>query len=292
LHDAKEVSYLLSEPGNYLRQLSFTPDGKKVILGGYIQGRRKEDVFGNPAWEEDSPCLRFWDYRAKKVVLTLKDIGDRAFAISPDGKLLAISAYNRTARVKIIDLESGRTRKDYVVSKGEIHTVLFNPSGRVLAAIDDGEVFGLHDLEKSQMLFRFAMRTPAKDISAIHLSSNGKQLLTAHNNESIVRLWDMESGKEMAQCRPLDPMFATGMSQACFVPKHKCILMCDEEHVHAWDPVRRQVLWSLQNKHFPEYRRWSTRIICNLVVSPDGKHFATISNDSKGSWCHIWEFPP
>jgi len=202
-------------------QLAFTPDGAFVFVGdsdGYVQ-----------LWEV-ATGKRMLTYR----VADLRDI--EGLAVSPDGKLLAISSDSN--ELLLWDWQSGASPK-VVGPRRRYLGLAFSPDGKILAAggdtKDDVRLFDVATRAQIGSL----VDSPDVPILAKQLAftPDGKMLAAANSVGLIKRfvaavlLWDVETGKLVKRVSG-ERMQPTALSIS---PDGKCIAAADwTAAMHVW----------------------------------------------------------
>jgi WD40 repeat protein len=135
--------------------------------------------------------VRMWNAATGETVRSFKGTKDQdqVFALSPDGKRLAIAAEDNVVRV--LDATSGKQLRQFNVRRTELGGATISDDAKWLASADSKGVIGLWDLETGRHLRSFRGRTGQAPTS---LSSNGKRLVTASWGDEAT-VWDVESGR-------------------------------------------------------------------------------------------------
>jgi WD40 repeat protein len=109
------------EPGGYTFFNDFTPDGKQLV-SGVVSGS-----------EDREYTIRVWDLPAGKEVrrFPLEKYPGDAFALSPDGKALAMT---RDKALILMEMATGKERRRLLGHRSEITSLAFAPDGRTLAS--------------------------------------------------------------------------------------------------------------------------------------------------------------
>src|SRR5262249_20280462 len=117
--------------GNGTKDLSaaFSPDGKRIALGGSIPAREGK---GEDAKNIEAGTFTVLTADLKEIISSMNDTSPIiALAFSPDGKRVAAGC--KDGRIRVRDAETGTT----LISPGwrqdaEIVAVAFSPDGKVL----------------------------------------------------------------------------------------------------------------------------------------------------------------
>jgi WD40 repeat protein len=191
-------------------------------------------------------------------------------AFSPDGTMLATAGYDGTVR-----LRSTATGKEELRLAGPTSTsavLSFAPDGRTLAVgrsrtlslwnLPTGEEFRFHDA-KSQ------------DVFSLAFSPDGKTLVSGSYYEGIVRLWGVETRKELHRF-PKE----FGVRTVAVTPDGKILAYGGEAGViHLCDVKKRKEVSQLR----AEYN------IFTIAFSPDGKTVAASAGLFRQRKTRLWD---
>ena len=128
----------------------------------------------------------------KKLVGHERRITGAAF--SPDGQLVATASLDHTAR--IWSVKDGSTVATLKGHSDELTTVMFSQDGRsVLTASRDGtaRIWSVRDGTETTVL-----RGHSGGVNSAQFSANGLYVVTASFQDRTVRLWAVQSGRQMA----------------------------------------------------------------------------------------------
>jgi WD40 repeat protein len=177
------------KPGNMVRSLAFSADGKRLVLGG------------------DNGPISLWDVAADKLLRHLKQLQGtvRPVALSPDARLLAFGENGRM--VGLLETATGKELRRWDLKEGRLPSaLLFSPDGKLLASSDDGPTAHVWDVATGNEVRRFGKGATI----ALSFSPDGKILAAAEvvsgspagdetADQDGIRLWELVSGQEV--CR-------------------------------------------------------------------------------------------
>jgi WD40 repeat protein len=211
----KQLGRFHTRNGN-LSCLAFTPDGRFAISGhSYGSG-----VVHNPPF-----CLLFWNLRTGEEVM------DRELArfsgqehvndvvISPNGKTAFCGRKDGTAR--LLDVASGKQLLRINLKHAEsVESVAFSPDGnQVLIGVETGKVF-VWKLGEPAAQYRLDGHKGA--VYCVGYFPSGRLALSG-GEDKTARLWDLQTGKELAKYSGLD----SPVTSLIFSPDGKSAYVAD-----------------------------------------------------------------
>lgn len=176
-------------------QLALSPDGARLAM---LDGSGSVKVFNARPAPGEVPQLELqFDFLSEATLA-----GDLAF--SPDGKLLAV-ALGTSATARVLNLETNQEAYTVTLPKdSQTLWVTFTPDGQQLVVGGNPNAY-LFDLASTQPLATFVGN--ATWLTALTLSSDGKILATAADNDQTVRLWEAATGALLRELGPFpDPV--------------------------------------------------------------------------------------
>ena len=171
---------------------AFSPDGKKIVTTSST-----DDI------------VRIWDVESGMELQTLR--GHKKLVVSavfsPDEKRIVTASADKTAQ--IWDVESGKVLQTFRGHGDDVNSAAFSPDGKkIITASKDGTA-RLWDAESGQELHKWEFPPLKGNLKVLHptnsvkcatFSLDGKKIVTG-NVDRIIRIWDVESGKELQTLR-------------------------------------------------------------------------------------------
>jgi WD40 repeat protein len=287
LYFAAEGKALLSASGDDLTLRVWDPDTGRQLSQVRLQSGRQEgfpdcyslqfsqDGKSVLGWSNDS--WRLWDAATgnERCRMTVPAYGGIQVALSPDGKTVASTFYERLALEWKVHLWDATTGKEYPHSLPFAEHLAFSPDGKTLATTVHREGFRLSDVAtgKELCLIRGNASSPT-------FSPDGKTLAVG-GTEGAVVLWDVAARKELATLRkPASRIFPL-----TFSPDGTVLAVED------WGAGAGVGLWDVAGRK--ELRKLPCGPIHHVCFAPDGKTLAVsrvaLDYDSELSVISLWD---
>ncbi len=198
-----------------------------------------------------------------------------ALRFSPDGRYLASSSYDHTA--KLWDIATGECIKTFTGHKNRLWSVAFSPAGTLLASGGDDRAIKLWDLQSGQCTMTLQGHTNA--VLSLALSEN--LLVSGHEDEAI-RIWHPQTGKLHQTLHghcdrvwsvgfvPDTVLQSLGLEPSAAETQQIIVSGSADRTIKLWDWRRGNCLKTLQG-----HKSWVWSVVC----SPCGRYLASSSYD-------------
>lgn len=250
-----------------------TGDGKQSqTLTGHAK-RVTSIAFGR-----DSRCLssvgddaktRVWDVTSSKVVHEFDNRNPLSVAVSPDGRLLAVSA--NLWMVEIYEVHSDKKMRTLHDFDGGATCVAFSPDGQYLAVgTGSGDVQRLNTITWEQ---EFPENGHSHDVSCLAISPDVRELLSGSCDRSV-RRWNLSApGKtETVHC------FESRVTSVAYRPDGKWFAASS-----ARGGILREVAGGMQ------YTLAAGQHLSGLAFTPDSKTLAVAEGRDKYGTIVLWD---
>jgi WD40 repeat protein/serine/threonine protein kinase len=253
-----------------IADLTFSPDGKTLASADF------------------AGTVRFWDLpRTPEFLITGSPTGAGVLgiAISPNGKILALV----NAFLELWDIKTGRFIGRSSQERSAM-SVAFSPDGKSLATGNFDGALKLWDTATLNVMKNLAGHPLAPGssplatrIEAIAFSPNGKVLVTG-DHDNLVKVWDFETGKEIATLQAYPPNRAGyedgGIKSIAFAPDGTVLATVGGYRGHVansvklWEASTLRELFTLEDQ----------RQIQSVAFSPKGGILATAGENAVKLW--------
>ena len=281
-----------------VNSVAFSPNGRLLASGAYDDtvklwdaetGQELRTLTGHTSSVESvafSPkgrllasgsndeTIKLWDVETGEELRTLAGHtkGVTSVAFSPDGEILASGSLDNT--IKLWDTATGeelRILNDYTRWG---HCVAFSQDGELIAAgCDDGTV-RLRYVDTGEELHVLIGHTDW--VRSVAFSPNGRLLASCSGgdllfsgsySEPIIRLWDVEAGKELRRLTG----HTSCINSMAFSPDGRFLASgADDKTIKLWDVGTGQELLTLAG---------GKERVCSVAFSPDGGLLISLSAD-------------
>ena len=279
------AAQVLKDHQNYVLSVAFSRDGKRFLSAGGGAWR------GPQFTTESDQIVRLWDTADRKVLKKLS--GHQApiwcVAFSPDEKhaLTGSGGYDTSGgkftpagfALKLWDLTSGETVRDYKGHDSWVRDAVFHPDGKTLVSGGWDKTVRVWDLEKDRPTQ--TLREHKDNVEAIAISADGKWLLSAGgppkgNGDTAIRLWDLSEGKVAKR-------FAGHTKRVWKIAFSKdgqlFLSAAADNTIRLWDVATGKEIHRFVG-HTDEVRQ--------AAFTPDGKHMVSASHDKT---LRLWQLP-
>ncbi|MFI8530434.1 WD40 repeat domain-containing protein [Streptomyces aquilus] len=248
----------LAPQNDVLDGLAFSPDGKKLAVGGVLYGAALWDV-SDPV--EPRPAER-------QLGLAM----DPRLMFSPSGQTL-VATTGRDTGIRVLDVaDIDFPRTLDVLKAGEAdYSVAFSPDGTILASGSDTGEVTLWNLGRAGHPRAYGPpfaghKGKYTEIYAAAMSQDATLLATAGRDTTVV-LWNIADPAHPRRLARLTGHTGEGVDAVAFSPDGRLLATGDgDQHVNLWDLADRD-----RPRRLGPTLTASTDIIRTLVFSADGE---------------------
>jgi WD40 repeat protein len=162
---------------DWVRCLSFTPDGGKLVSGSFDK------------------TIVLWDLQTGESIYTLADRpkGIFALAVSPDGKLLASGSWDET--IELWDLAAGKLLHNLTQHEASVRSLAISADSQTLVSGSFDQTIKFWQLPDGAVTKTIADKEP---IAAVALSANG-EFFASTGDDGIIKIRSISSGEPIAE---------------------------------------------------------------------------------------------
>jgi RNA polymerase sigma factor (sigma-70 family) len=258
--------------------ITFAPDGKTLFTGS----REPRAV---QVWEADTGKAR-GQWAGTPIKAGLGSLlggsdhptqdGPTAFAVSPDGKTLAVAHGLTSATLYLWDLAAGREIRGFATPHRMIAALAFSPDGKSLVSADYLQGVICRDPNSGKQ--RRILTGPSGQIKALWVSSDSKSVAVAGgtftNADYDCGVWDLATGRELQRWKKSKGP----VSSLSFSPDGKILAVggFNQTIIYLWEVATGRDIATIKNDPWLQA----------LAFAPDGRTLALAHSSNEVS---IWE---
>ena len=234
----------------WIRCVSFSPDGTRIISGG---GYQTVDV-----WEI------LWDLQKmkKKIRFPKQNSSVYAVSFSPDGKFCLSG--NHDAILCLWDIQTETEIRHFQGHTAPIRSVTFSPDGKFALSASDDMTVRLWEVNTGQEIS--CLKRHWRAVYSVAFSPDGSQALSGCGDK-VIRLWDLKSKWEIKRFEGHE----ASISAVAFSPDGKSVLSS------SFDKTVR--LWNAENGQEIRCFQGHTDRVLSVAFSPNGNRILSGSSD-------------
>jgi len=305
-----EVKEVLRGHGHEVWSVAFSPDGQLLATGGKDQKvmlwsgeapKRSLSVphqgIMRPSFSPDGKLVLTWSLQGSELANTLWNLRDgslatrvagaRAMAFTPDGRQVVRWSVGNSA-LELVSIETGEVTPVALEGVGEQNGGLQYRSctadWRALLAVDALGQVGIWETVSGKLIKRF--QGPPSPISVGALSPDGRFVALGEQRESIVHLYDHQSGRAWQLKGHKDTIRGLAFSP-------------DSATLASGSLDGRIRLWNVETRALQKELPGHMEETSDVAFSPDGRTFASINLRNSVKLWHVatgrelvsWESP-
>jgi WD40 repeat protein len=246
--------------------IAYSPDSRAVVSGS------------------DDETLKLWDTESGRELRSFIGHRGAVFAVgfAPDGKTIVSGSNDKT--LKLWDLATGNVIRTLTGHTWQVTAVAYSPDGRTIVSGSYDQTLSLWDAESGRKLHILRGRkigVPELDLwPGINCAafSPDSRVVVSGGMDSVLRLWDVATGKELSRLIPRDD--ADQIRAVAFSPDGRLILSANENAI--------MKLWDASDWHeLRTIKRPGVQVGC-LAFSLDGRLIVSGNLDNS---LKLWDAP-
>jgi RNA polymerase sigma factor (sigma-70 family) len=221
------------EPGPNIHSLNPSPDGKLLAVGTNLGVRIVEIATGRVVW---TTTIGPNTPRPKKDRMEDRLVSSMPYSegvFAPDGKLVVVHASDAPKTLRLLDSDNGEERRR-IELEGWLFQFAFSVDGRHIATTEREDAVRVYETATGRRLHSWTVKltNPYENYTcAVALSPDGKTI-AAGATDSLVHLWSLETGRELAPLRG-HSWYVTGLA---FDPKGRWLYSTGwDGSIRRWD---------------------------------------------------------
>jgi WD40 repeat protein len=247
--------------GYSVAAVAFAPDGTRLLTGGSENGSDGTVKL----WDTDGNLLHTFEGHTQRVL---------AVAFAPDGER-ALSG-GSDGSIRLWDARVPTVQSIAHPDDTAVNAVAWTPDGTQLLTGDAAGVARLWDSATGNLVRGFSGHT--SDIAAVALSPDGDYALTGSNGDTTARIWDVNTGAEVAA---LEHPVSSFVYDAVFSAAGDQVFTGSQGgNAYLWDWDSDTLSATLV--HTLDHET-NTRI-AGVAISPDGSQLATATYQAVTLW--------
>jgi WD40 repeat protein len=205
-----------------------------AVWGAVLSADGKKAVTG--AWDNS---LRYWDVETGKELRAFKAVRGnvRCLALSADGKFVAAGHFiqvNGPGTIRLWDVEKGQEIRAFQGHTQEVTSVAFSADGKTLLSSSFDHTLRLWTVATGKEIKRLMGHT--NRIEGAAFTPDGKRVVSCGaEQDPMVRLWDVTSGKQLFASEPVAEGF---LSVAVLPDAHHALTSGKDGVLRLWHWAR------------------------------------------------------
>jgi WD40 repeat protein len=243
-----------------LNNLEVDPE-RSILLG--LQAVSVSSIGGKPVLREAEEALHR-AVQSSRVQLTLRGhtAGVNGIAFSPDGRRLATSSTDKTA--KVWDASTGKELLTLSGHTAGLNGIAFSPDGRRLATASEDKAAKVWDASTGKELLTLSGHTAG--VIGVAFSPDGRRLAT-DSDDKTAKVWDASTGRELFTLSGhTDGVIGVAFS----LDGERLGSASRDKAAKVWDASTGKELLTLSGH---------PRLLRDIAFSPDGRRLATPTGD-------------